>query len=51
MIVWIEYGTSIGSVASAREAEMLAHSLPNNFATRIQNAGDNGGVELRDVAL
>src|SRR6266567_3175232 len=51
MIVWIEHGTGIGGVAAAGEAEMLADGLPNNFAAGIQNAGDNGGIELRYVPL
>ena len=49
MIVWIEDGAGIGGVATSGEAEVLAHSLPDDFATCIQNAGDNGGIELRYV--
>src|SRR5260221_13669978 len=51
MIVWIEHRTGIGGVAAAGEAEVLAHGLPHNFAAGIQNAGDNGGIELRCVSL
>src|SRR6266566_5113411 len=51
MIVWIEHGSGIGGMAAAGEAEMLAHGLPDNFAASIQNAGDNGGIELRYVSL
>src|SRR5215469_11997024 len=51
MIVWIEHGASIGGVAAAGEAEVLAHGLPHNFAASIQNAGDNGGIELRCISL
>src|SRR5438876_11912069 len=51
MIVWIEHGTRIGGVAATGEAEVLTDGLPNNFAAGIQNAGDNGGIELRYVPL
>src|SRR5215471_5612569 len=51
MIVWIEHRTGIGGVAAAGEAEVLALGLSHNFAAGIQNAGDNGGIELRCVSL
>src|SRR5258707_1299029 len=50
-IVRIEYGPSIGGMATAREAKMLAHGLADDLSTGIEDAGHNGCVHVRDVAL
>ena len=49
MIVWIEHRAGIGGMATAGEAKVLAHGLPGNFATSIQDTGDDGGIKLRDL--
>src|SRR5437763_10153960 len=50
-MVWVQHRTRIGGEATAREAETLAHSLPNDFAARIKDPCHDGGIEFRDIAL
>src|SRR5215217_7313239 len=38
-------------MAAARKTKILAHRLAHDLATRVQDAGNYGGVELRRVPL
>ena len=49
-IVRIEHGPSVGGMATAREAKMLAHGLADDLSTAIEEAGHNGRVHVGDVA-
>src|SRR6516162_2193082 len=50
-IVRIEDGAGIGGVTASREAKALANRLPNNLSARIQNARDDGRVNVRYIAF